>query len=92
MILRESPAVEYAARRWVRTMMSRARQKPLDPEAVWATMAEEIGHGPLAIGRTRNLIEVMDRELALHRSGPLRSLRQAAAEYLAREQARLTSH
>ena len=78
------------ARRWVSDILAQSPGRPLAPEAVWASLERQIGHGPLAVGRTKNLLAYIGQELNERRGGPaLRSLRSAVSAYLSSEQTRL---
>ena len=75
---------------WVQRMLVRARREPLTPDVVLRRMEADIGHGPLAVGRTKNVLSYLDGILSSHpRSPAIRRMRAAAANYLDRERGRL---
>ena len=75
---------------WVQAMLARARKERLTTDAVYQRMEADIGHGPLAIGRTKNVLGYIDGMLSSQRGSELmRGLRVAAVGYLERERGRL---
>lgn len=83
-------SVANDARRWLNEILAQSPGRPVAPEAVWRVLDRRIGHGPLAVGRAKNLLAFIGQELNAGRAGPgLRSAQDAAAAYLSHEQDRL---
>ena len=60
---------------------------PLAPGAVWSELRRYAGDGPLGIGRTKDVLDHIGRELADRKGGlPMRALWNAVSGYLAKIQ------
>ena len=78
--------------RLVRRIVAESLVRPLPHEAVHARIEKYAGRGPLGIGRSRGMLEYIERELADRKGGvPMRSLWNAVADYLATTQAQLAA-
>jgi hypothetical protein len=72
------------AGRWVRHMVAAARMKPMAPEAIWERLEAYAGRGPLAVGRSKNVLEYIERQLIDRQGGAaMRALWQTVTAYLA---------
>jgi hypothetical protein len=80
------------AGRWVRQTVAASRMKPMAPEVMWERLESYAGRGPLAVGRSKNVLEYIERQLTDRQGGAaMRALWQTANAYLEHAQRNLAA-